>query len=49
MKKTLVGRVSETPKIKLIVSDVRALRPQSMLLSRKQMPDHVQTLEYVGL
>ena len=48
LEKTLAERISETPRIKLIVSDVKTL-PQSMLLSSKQMADHVQTVEYVGL
>ena len=47
-EKTLAERISETPRIKLIVSDVKTL-PQSMLLSSKQMADHVQTVEYAGL
>ena len=41
MEKNLAERISETPRIKLIVSDVKTL-PQSMLLSSKQMFDHVQ-------
>ena len=47
-EKTLVERISETPKIKLSVSDVKAL-PQSMLLSSKEMHHNVQIVEYVVL
>ena len=48
MEKTFAERVSETPRMKLIVSDVKAL-PQTMVLSSKLMPDHVQPVEYAGL
>ena len=48
LEKTFVERVSETPRLKLIVSDVKAL-PQSMVLSNKLMPDHVQPVEYARL
>ena len=47
-EKTLAERISETLRIKLIVSDVKTL-PQSMLLSSKQIFNHVQTVEYAGL
>ena len=48
LEKTFAERVSETPRMKLIVSDVKAL-PQSIVLSSKLMPDHVQPVEYAGL
>ena len=45
LEKTLPERISETPKIKLIVSDIKTL-PHSLVLSSKQMSDHVQKVEY---
>ena len=48
LEKTFAERVSKTPRLKLIVSDVKAL-PQSMVLSSKLMPDHVQSMEYARL
>ena len=48
MEKSLAERISETPRMKLIVSDVKAL-PQSMVLSSKLMLDHVKPVEYAGL
>ena len=44
----LAESINEMPRMKLIVSDVKAL-PQSMVLSNKLMPDHVQPVEYAGL
>ena len=48
LEKTLAERISETSRMKLIVSNVKAL-PQSMVLSSKLMPDHLQPVEYAGL
>ena len=48
LEKTLVERISETPRMKLIVFDVKDIT-QSMVLSSKLMPDHVQPMEYAGL
>ena len=48
LEKTLAERISKMPRMKSIVSDVKAL-PQSMVLSSKLMPDHVQPVEYAEL